>query len=209
MADLTGFRQMLADRAEADKGLPKVCLKCTTDLDLALARLITVDSRSEDETDGQVAARYLDEICAELSKPENEDVVKHINAVIAAFKEKISAATSALGDIKNAANQLAGYMETYKNDALARDPFVSTHANFTKLSVDYPTWDWSGPAIVGTPTYIKERVGAMWLRMLRFLPSTTTGFSSLVCPISHARSISSRLSSVKSIARRSSIRLST
>ena len=161
MADLTGFRQMLADRAEADKGLPKVCLKCTTDLDLALARLITVDSRSEDETDGQVAARYLDEICAELSKPENEDVVKHINAVIAAFKEKISAATSALGDIKNAANQLAGYMETYKNDALARDPFVSTHANFTKLSVDYPTWDWSGPAIVGTPTYIKERVGAM------------------------------------------------
>ena len=161
MADLTGFRQMLADRAEADKGLPKVCLKCTTDLDLALARLITVDSRKEDETDGQVTSRYLDEICEELAKPENEEVVKHINACIAAFKEKVSAATSALGDIKTAANELAGYMETYKNDALARDPFVSTHANLTKLSVDYPTWDWSGPAIVGTGTYIKERVGGM------------------------------------------------
>lgn len=161
MADLTGFRQRIADRAEADKGLPPVTLKQTSDFDMSLAKLVTVDNRKDDESDSQVAQRYVDEICDQLGKEENKGIVEKVGAVITAFVEKIKAAKQSLHDIRNHARELAGYMETGKQDLLAKDPFVSTHLNLTKLSVDYPTWEWAGPKLIGAPTYIKERVGGM------------------------------------------------
>lgn len=161
MADLTGFRQRLADRAEADKGLPPVNLKMTSDFDMDLAKLVTVDNRKDDETDAQVTQRYIDEICDQLAKPENEEIAKKVGSVINAFVEKIKTAKQSLHDVRNNARELAEIMEKGKTDLLAKDPFVSTHLNLTKLSVDYPTWEWSGPKLIGAPTYIKERVGAL------------------------------------------------
>ena len=161
MADLAGFRQMLADRAQSDKGLPHVCLKCSSDFDMELAKLISVDNRQEDESDGQVAGRYVDDICEEIAKPENKGIADKISAVITAFKDKIVAAKQSLTDIRNNARNLARIMDKGKDDILAKDPFVSTHLNLTKLSEDYPVWDWSGPKLIGSSTYIKERVGGL------------------------------------------------
>lgn len=160
MADLTSFRQLIADRASSDKGLPQVCLKCTTDFDIALSKLITVDNRQDGETDSQVASRYVDEICETLGKPENEEIVKKISTLVVAFKEKISGAMGSLHEIREHARELAKELETVKNDILAKDPFVSTHLKLTTLSQDYPVWEWAGPKLIGSATYIKERVGS-------------------------------------------------
>lgn len=160
MASLTGFRQMIADRAEADKGLPQVNLRGCCDLDMALNRLVTVDNRGDDESDAQVASRYTDEIVETLNREENKEVAEKLNATIECFRDKITEATKSLGEIRASARTLAEEMETFKTDALARDPFVSTHLNLTTLSVDYPTWEWNGPKTIGSSTYIKERVGS-------------------------------------------------
>ena len=85
MANLLGFRSMLADKAAADKGLPGVCLRCSTDLDIALARLINVDNRREDESDSQVTIRYVDENCDSISSPSfmslNEELKRRLRVL--------------------------------------------------------------------------------------------------------------------------------
>ena len=159
MADLANFRQYLADKAASEGGLAQVCLKTSTDFDIDLARIVTVDNRQDEETDSQVASRYVDEICDSLAQPENEGIVKKINDVIECFKEKILAAINAIKDIRANAHKLAELMDKATTDYLAKDPFVSTHLNLTKLSVDFPAWEWGGPKLIGGSEYIKERVG--------------------------------------------------
>lgn len=159
MADLANFRQFLADKASSEGGLAQVCLKTSTDFDIDLARIVTVDNRQDEESDSQVASRYVDEICDSLAQPENEGIVKKINDVIECFKEKILAAINAIKDIRANAHKLAELMDKATTDYLAKDPFVSTHLNLTKLSVDFPAWEWGGPKLIGGSEYIKERVG--------------------------------------------------
>lgn len=159
MADLANFRQFLADKASSEGGLAQVCLKTSTDFDIDLARIVTVDNRQDEESDSQVASRYVDEICDSLAQPENEGIVKKINDVIECFKEKILAAINAIKDIRANAHKLAELMDKATTDYLAKDPFVSTHMNLTKLSVDFPAWEWGGPKLIGGSEYIKERVG--------------------------------------------------
>ena len=159
MANLLGFRSMLADKAAADKGLPGVCLRCSTDLDIALARLINVDNRREDESDSQVTTRYVDEICDSISSPENAEVADKLNAVIKAFYDKIKGTTNKINEIRASAKTLAETMEKAKTEYLAKDPYVSTHLNLVNVSLDYPTWEWSGLKLLGGTTYIQERIG--------------------------------------------------
>ena len=159
-ADLTGFKTMLADRAASDKGLPSIVLKGSTDFDMDMSKLITVDNRQDGESDSQLAGRYVDEICDALAKPENEGIVKKLDLVVSAFRDKIKGSKQALHDIREHAREIAGYMEKGKDDMLAKDPFVSTHLNLTTLSEDYPVWEWNGPKLIGAPSYIKERVGS-------------------------------------------------
>ena len=161
MADLANFRQYLADKAASEGGLAQVCLKTSTDFDIDLARIVTVDNRQDEETDSQVASRYVDEICDSLAQPENAGIVKKIGEVIECFKDKILAAINAIKDIRANAHKLAEFMDKATTDYLAKDPFVSTHLNLTKLSVDFPVWEWGGPKLIGGSDYIKERVGGM------------------------------------------------
>ena len=65
MANLVNFRTYMANLADQN-GLPPICLCDSTDLSMALSKLITVDNRGADETNGQVTQRYIDEICASL-----------------------------------------------------------------------------------------------------------------------------------------------
>lgn len=160
MANLINFKQMLADVAEQRHGLPQICLKGTTELEQLLDKLVTVDNRKEDESDGQVTMRYIDELCEKLGDPDNEDIVNALNTVVIAFKDKIVAATTSISDIRETAKTLAGYMETLKNDILAKDPFVASHLKLTTLSTDFPEWTWSGPSLIGSNAYIAERINA-------------------------------------------------
>ena len=160
MANLVNFKQMLADHASKGEGLPQVCLSGVCELTQLLDRLITVDNRKPEESDSQVTMRYVDEICEALGNPENEQIVKALNDVVTAFKEKICAATKSISEIRESAKKLAGYMETLKTDLLAKDPFVAAHLKLTTLSTDYPTWEWSGPGLIGSSTYIAQRINS-------------------------------------------------
>jgi hypothetical protein len=150
---------MLADRAAADQGLPMVVLKCCTDFDIDLQRLINVDNRQEGESDSQVVTRYIDEICDSLTSPEFAGIAEKIQSVITAFSDRIKGATNSIKDIRATAKELAEYMDKGKTEYLAKDPYVATHLNLTNVSVDFPTWEWNGPKLLGGSTYIKERVG--------------------------------------------------
>lgn len=158
MANLAGFRQMLADVAAADKGLPQVNLRCRTDFDIDLARIINVDNRRDDESDAQVVQRYIDEICDAIASPENENIRKNLDTIIKAFTERIKGTTNAINEIRASARTLAETMEKAKTEYLAKDPYVSTHLKLTDVSIDYPVWEWNGPKLLGGTTYIKERV---------------------------------------------------
>lgn len=159
MADLTTFRTMLADRAAADKGLPHIVLKCCTDFDIDLQRLINVDNRQDGESDSQVVTRYIDEICDSLTSPEYAGIAEKIQSVITAFSDRIKGANASINDVRRSAKQLAEVMEKGKTEYLAKDPYVATHLNLTNVSVDFPVWEWNGPKLLGGSTYIKERVG--------------------------------------------------
>lgn len=163
MADLQGFRTMLAERAESEKGLPHVCLRESSDFSMALARLVTVDNRNNEESDAQVTQRYLDEFCQSLGEEANKEVADSFNQAIEAFKTKISSAIKSVNEIRDASKKLAAIIETGIQDYLARDPFVSTHMNLTKLSTDFPEWTWEGTKVFGSKTYLVERVNAQFV----------------------------------------------
>lgn len=159
MANLVNFRTYMANIADQN-GLPPVCLCDSTDLSMALSKLITVDNRGADETNGQVTQRYIDEICASLCKPENKEIADKLNAVVACFKDKLATSIKSVKDIKENAKQLAADMEKVAQDYLAADPFVSKHLKLTTLSTDYPEWKWEGPLMIGSPSIIANTVNA-------------------------------------------------
>ena len=141
-------------------GLPPICLCDSTYLSMALSKLITVDNRGADETNGQVTQRYIDEICASLCKPENKEIADKLNAVVACFKDKLATSIKSVKDIKENAKQLAADMEKVAQDYLAADPFVSKHLKLTTLSTDYPDWKWEGPLMIGSPAIIANTVNS-------------------------------------------------
>lgn len=159
MANLVNFRTYMANLADQN-GLPPICLCDSTDLSMALSKLITVDNRGADETNGQVTQRYIDEICASLCKPENKEIADKLNAVVACFKEKLATSIKSVKDIKENAKQLAADMEKVAQDYLAADPFVSKHLKLTTLSTDYPEWKWEGPLMIGSPAIIANTVNS-------------------------------------------------
>jgi len=159
MANLVNFRTYMANIADQN-GLPPVCLCDSTDLSMALSKLITVDNRGADETNSQVTQRYIDEICASLCKPENKEIADKLNAVVACFKEKLATSIKSVKDIKENAKQLAADMEKVAQDYLAGDPFVSKHLKLTTLSTDYPEWKWEGPLMIGSPAIIANTVNS-------------------------------------------------
>ena len=159
MANLVNFRTYMANIADQN-GLPPICLCDSTDLSMALSKLITVDNRGADETNGQVTQRYIDEICASLCKPENKEIADKLNAVVTCFKEKLATSIKSVKDIKENAKQLAADMEKVAQDYLAADPFVSKHLKLTTLSTDYPEWKWEGPLMIGSPAIIANTVNS-------------------------------------------------
>lgn len=150
MSNLANFKDLLANEA-ATKGLPNVVLSQTTDLGQAFDQVVTIDNRQDQETDAQVTARYVAEICDDLGKAENAKVVELFDQVSAAFSERIRTAWSTISAINEQANTLAAEMDSRTQAYLGRDEYVKTHQNYSNMSEDFPEFAWGGTTIMGSP----------------------------------------------------------
>lgn len=162
MANLANFKVMLSQRAEAKHGLPCVVLNNNTNLGQAMSRVVTLDSRKPDETDGQLAGRYVDEICESLADESNKEAVELFDATIAAFTDKFKASWSILEGVREEAKELAQEISKLVRDLMTKNEYIQKNERLSGApSVDFPTFGWNGPKAIGASSFIIETVNGL------------------------------------------------
>ena len=159
-ANLAQFKIRLAQMA-AEGGLPKVALKDNTDLGQAFMRITTNESRREGESDADVAKRYVEEFCNNMTNEIYKEALDLFNEACEAFSAKIKAAWSSLEGIKETASGLAKSMADEYQRLMAANAFVSSHLTFDQLSQDFPVWKWEGPTNIGCRNDIVTTVNGL------------------------------------------------
>lgn len=163
MANLARFKELLAARVDAQHTLPPVVLKQNTEIGNAFGRVVTLDNRLEDETDGQMVDRYVVEICDSLNEEVNKDAGDSLDQAIELFSGKFRQALADIDSIREIAKQLATDTENEVAKYLATNKYVSENTKFLTLSEDFPVFTWEGAKTIGWTAYVIETVNSIGL----------------------------------------------
>ena len=158
MANLSGFRTMLTEYAGKGAGLPCVALKQDNEFGQAFGRIVTVDNRRSGETDAMLVGRYVDEICASLADESNAGSLKVFEHLCDAFAAKVKAAWGSIGAVRDLARELACSMDKLANSLMQADGYIESHANYSSLSQDFPSFTWGGLNAMGSIADIVKAV---------------------------------------------------
>lgn len=160
-SNLATFRTLLAQHADAGKAIPSVILREDNDLGQAFARIVTKEQVSEGETAGQVTSRYVDELCASLADPNNAEAATKFGEVIELITTKVKNSWNTVEGIRDTGKELAGQMEKISSDQMTQNDFVAKHINYSKLSTDFPVFDWAGTKVMGSINSVIQNVNAL------------------------------------------------
>lgn len=160
-SNLATFKTLLAERLDKGQRIPNLVLKNNNDLGQDFTALVTSDKPVEGETQGQRAARYLDEVCDDLNKPEYGPLVAKFDDVVDTFSDKVKATWTAIEGIRELSKQMAEKMETLTNTNLAADEFVVKYGNYDKLVSEFPVFGWDGTKIMGSIDTVIQHVNGL------------------------------------------------
>ena len=158
MANLQGFRAMITEYAGKGAGLPCVALKQDNEFGQAFGRIVTVDNRRNGETDAMVTGRYVDEICASLADETNAGAIKIFDQLCDVFAAKVKTAWGSIGAIREQAREMATEMDKLANALIQADGFITSHANYSQLSQDFPKFTWGGLTAMGSVNEVIKAV---------------------------------------------------
>lgn len=160
-SNLATFKSLLAQHVESGKAIPNVVLKVDNDLGQAFGRIVSKEQVNEGETAGQVTARYVDEICAALTDPQNAEASAKFGETVELFATKFKNAWSAVESIREAGHELAAEMEKITNDQLNKNEYVAAHLNYENLSTDFPVFEWKGCTVMGSISDVIKNVNGL------------------------------------------------
>ena len=160
-SNLATFRALLVKSADEGKQLPNVVLKDNNELGQAFIRLVMSEQPKEDETPGQTAGRYLDEVCASLGMEENQEACRAFEDTVSVFTTKIKNAWDTVAGIRDTGRELSVEMEKIYSDQISKNEFVSKHMNYSQLKTDFPVFSWDGTKIMGSMTEVIKAVNAL------------------------------------------------